>query len=42
MGFLIAVEVGSMAFMHAWNSKVFASITGLIGLVTGILTSSKS
>ena len=34
---LTAVEVGSIAFLHVWNGEVFASITGLIGLVTGIL-----
>lgn len=42
IGFLSAVEVGSMAFLHAWNSEVFASISGLIGLVTGILISAKN
>lgn len=42
MGSLSVIEVGSMAFLHMWNSEVFASITGLIGLVTGILISSKS
>jgi hypothetical protein len=41
-GFLSAVEVASMAFLHTWNSEVFASITGLIGLMTGILISQKT
>jgi hypothetical protein len=39
---LSAMEVASMAFMHTWNSEVFASVTGLVGLVTGILVGSKS
>jgi hypothetical protein len=34
---LSAVEIAHMIFLHSWNSEVFASITGLIGLVTGIL-----
>ncbi len=34
---LTTVEVASMAFLHIWNGEVFASITGLIGLITGIL-----
>jgi hypothetical protein len=42
IGFLSAIEVASMAFLHTWNSEVFASITGLVGLVTGILIGSKS
>lgn len=42
IGFLSAVEVGSMAFLYAWNSEVFASISGLVGLVTGILISAKN
>jgi hypothetical protein len=34
---LSAVEIAHMAFLHSWNSEVFAAMTGLIGLVTGIL-----
>jgi hypothetical protein len=34
---LSAVEVAHMAFLHTWNSEIFAAITGLIGTVTGIL-----
>jgi hypothetical protein len=36
-GFLSAVEVTHIIFLHTWNSEVFASITGLIGTVTGVL-----
>ncbi|MGA3192481.1 MAG: hypothetical protein ABSD73_08220 [Candidatus Bathyarchaeia archaeon] len=36
-GCLSAIEVASMAFLHAWNSEVFAAITGLIGTVAGVL-----
>ena len=34
---LSAIEIANMAFLHSWNSEVFAAMTGLIGLVTGIL-----
>jgi hypothetical protein len=40
-GFLSAVEVASMVFLHVWNSDIFAAITNLIGLITGILISQK-
>lgn len=33
---LTALEIAYMAFMHTWNSEVFAAIAGLIGTVTGI------
>jgi hypothetical protein len=36
-GFLSAVEVAHIIFLHTWNSEVFAAITGLIGTVTGVL-----
>lgn len=36
-GCLSAIEVASMAFLHAWNSEVFAAIMTLIGTATGIL-----
>jgi len=36
-GCLSAIEVASIAFLHVWNSEVFAAITGLIGTVTGVL-----
>lgn len=35
-GCLTALEIAYMAFMHTWNSEVFAAIAGLIGTVTGI------
>jgi hypothetical protein len=34
---LSAVEIAHMAFLHTWNSEVFAAITGLIGTITGVL-----
>jgi hypothetical protein len=34
---LSAVEIAHMAFLHSWNSEIFASMTGLTGLITGIL-----
>jgi hypothetical protein len=33
---LTALEVAYMAFMHTWNSEIFAAITGLSGTVMGI------
>jgi len=39
---LTAIEIASLAFLGAWNSEVFAAITGLTGTVTGILISQKS
>ena len=33
---LTALEIAYMAFMHVWNSEIFAAIAGLIGTVTGI------
>lgn len=34
---LSAVEIAHMAFLRSWNSEVFATITGLIGTITGVL-----
>jgi hypothetical protein len=34
---LSAIEVANMAFLHSWNSEVFAAIMALVGTVTGIL-----
>ena len=34
---LSAVEVAHMAFLGTWSSEVFASISGLIGTVSGVL-----
>lgn len=39
---LTALEVAHMAFMHSWNSEVFAGISGLIGTVTGIILGQKA
>jgi len=38
---LSALQIAHMAFMHAWNSEVFATITGLSGTVTGIFVGQK-
>jgi hypothetical protein len=34
---LCILEIAHLVFLHAWNSEVFAGITGLIGTVTGVL-----
>ena len=39
---LSGLEVAHMAFMHSWNSEIFAGISGLIGTVTGIIVASKT
>jgi hypothetical protein len=38
---LSALQIAHMAFMHAWNSEIFATITGLSGTVTGIFVGQK-
>jgi len=37
IGCLVALETANLAFLHSWNSEVFAGISGLIGTVTGVL-----
>ena len=37
IGCLVALEIANLAFLHSWNSEVFAAISGLIGTVTGVL-----
>lgn len=39
---LSALEVAHMAFMHVWNSEIFAVITALCGTVTGIFVGQKA
>jgi hypothetical protein len=34
---LTALEIAYLALLGAWNSEVFAAITGLAGTITGIL-----
>jgi hypothetical protein len=34
---LSGLEVAYMAFMRTWNTEIFATITGLIGTVSGVL-----
>ena len=34
---LSSLEIAHLAFLHSWNSEIFAGITGLIGTVTGVL-----
>jgi len=36
---LSALEVAHMAFLGSWSSEIFATITGLIGTVSGVLIS---
>jgi hypothetical protein len=39
---LSLLEVAHLAFLHAWNSEVFAAISGLSGTVIGIFVGQKS
>jgi hypothetical protein len=39
---LAAVEIANLAFLHCWNSEVFAAITGLTGTVMGIFVGQKT
>jgi hypothetical protein len=34
---LVIIEVAHMAFLGAWNSEIFAAITGLIGTILGAI-----
>jgi hypothetical protein len=34
---LSALEIAHMAFLGRWNSEVFAALSGLIGMISGIL-----
>ena len=36
------LEVAHLAFMHSWNSEVFAAISGLSGTILGIFVGQKS
>jgi hypothetical protein len=37
-----ALQIAHMAFMHSWNSEIFAAITGLSGTVMGIFVGQKA
>jgi hypothetical protein len=39
---LTGLEVASIIVLHSWNSEVFATITGLIGTVSGVLIGSNT
>ncbi|MEM2999111.1 MAG: hypothetical protein QXV09_00370 [Candidatus Bathyarchaeia archaeon] len=39
---LTALEIAYLALLGAWNSEVFAAITGLAGTITGILIAQKT
>ena len=39
---LSALEIASMAFLGTWNSEIFASITGLSGIVMGVFVGRKT
>ena len=39
---LSALEIAHIAFLHTWNSEVFAAITGLSGTVMGIFVGQKA
>jgi hypothetical protein len=40
--FMSALELAHLAFLHAWNAEIFASITGLSGTVIGLFVGQKS
>ncbi len=39
---LTAIEIAHLALLRAWNSEVFATITGLAGTITGVLISQRT
>jgi len=39
---LSALEVAHLAFLHSWNSEVFAAISGLCGTIMGIFVGQKT
>jgi len=39
---LAAIEIANLVVLRAWNSEVFAAITGLIGTVSGIFIAQKT
>ena len=39
---LVALQIAYMAFLGAWNSEIFAAITGLIGTITGVFIGQKA
>jgi len=39
---LSLLEVAHLAFMHSWNSEVFAAISGLSGTILGIFVGQKT
>ncbi|MCW4006189.1 MAG: hypothetical protein NWF04_06300 [Candidatus Bathyarchaeota archaeon] len=39
---LTVLEVAHLALIGTWNSEVFASITGLIGTITGVIISQRT
>jgi len=41
-GFLSALEVAHMAFLHAWNAEIFVAISSLITFVSGIIIGQKA
>jgi hypothetical protein len=39
---LTALEITHIAFLHTWNSEIFAAITGLTGAITGVFLTQKT
>jgi hypothetical protein len=39
---LTGLEAASIIFLHSWSSEIFATITGLIGTVSGVLIGSNT
>jgi hypothetical protein len=38
---LTAIEIANLALLRTWNSEVFATITGLSGIVIGVFVGRK-
>jgi hypothetical protein len=39
---LTAIEIANLAILRTWNSEVFASISGLSGIVIGVFVGRKT
>ncbi len=40
--FMSGLELAHLAFLHVWNTEIFASITGLSGTVIGLFVGQKT
>ncbi len=39
---LTAIEIANLAFLHAWNSEVFAALSGFSGMLMGVFVGRKT